>query len=181
MSVHIETPRLLIREMLEADAPAMLEMDSDPLVHKYLGEKPTTDLERIKEVIAFVRQQYVEQGIGRWSVTLKSDGSFIGWTGWKLMKEAVNGHVNHYDFGYRHLRKYWRQGYAYEAAKAVLDYGLNELGFDNAYAMTDVDNIASRALLEKLGFRLVEIFPYDGAPLWLKGKPTTWYQLPIER
>jgi len=177
MNIHIETPRLVIRELLPADDIAMFEMDSDPEVHQYLGNKPLTDIEEVRKVIAFVRQQYEDNGIGRWAVTLKDTGEFIGWTGYKLITEKVNGHVGHYDFGYRHMRKHWRKGYAYEAAKASLDYGIDELGFKDIYAMTEVGNAGSRRILEKLGFRFVEIFNYDGTPLWREGLPVTWYQL----
>ena len=177
MNIHIETPRLLIREMRPEDEGAMFAMDSEPEVHQYLGGKPYTDIQQSRDNIAFIRQQYADHGIGRWAVELKDSREFIGWTGFKRMVEKVNGHIGHLDFGYRHARKFWRRGYAYEAAKAALDYGMGTLGFRDIYAMTDVDNQGSRRILEKLGFRFVEIFPYDGAGLWLQGVPTTWYCL----
>lgn len=181
MNIRIETPRLIIRELRPEDATQMFAMDSDPEVHKYLGNKPLTDIEEVHKVIAFVRQQYTDNGIGRWAVILKDTGEFIGWTGYKRFTETVNNHVNHLDFGYRHARKFWGQGYAYEAAKAALDYGIDEMGFKDIYAMTDVDNKGSRRILEKLGFELKEIFPYDGAFLWVKDLPVTWYQLTERR
>lgn len=179
MSFRIETPRLLIRELRPSDEYGMFAMDSDPEVHRYLGNQPVSTIEQSRETIAFVRQQYVSDGIGRWAVELKETGEFIGWTGFKLMHEMVNGHVNHYDFGYRHLQRFWGQGYAYEAAQAALDYGIKVLGFKDIYGMTDVENKGSRRLLEKLGFRLVEIFAYDAPPTWRAhfGEPTTWYKL----
>jgi len=173
----LETPRLLIREIETSDESAMFEMDSDPEVHKYLGNKPYTSIEESRKNIAFIQQQYKENGIGRWAVELKDTGEFIGWTGFKLMRETVNGHTGHYDFGYRHVRKHWWQGYAYKAAKASLDYGIEVLGLSDIYAMTDIDNAGSRHILEKLGFKFVEIFPYDGTPFWRDGLPVTWYRL----
>jgi RimJ/RimL family protein N-acetyltransferase len=179
MKFCIETPRLLIRELLPEDDEGMFAMDSDPEVHRYLGGKTFTSIAQSREIIGFVRQQYQFNGIGRWAVVLKETGAFIGWTGFKLIQEPVNGHVNHYDFGYRHRREYWGQGYAFEAAAAALQYGLDTLQFRDVYAMTDPDNQGSRRILEKLGFRLVGIFPYDGTPLWREGQPTTWYQLQL--
>lgn len=177
MSIYIETPRLIIRELTADDDQAMFEMDSDAEVHRYLGGKPYTSIEQSRENIAYIQQQYRENGIGRWAVMLKETNEFIGWTGYKLMREKVNGHINHYDFGYRHMRKHWRKGYAYEAAKAALDYGIDVLGFKNIYAMTDVDNAGSRHILELLGFKFIEIFQYDGQPFWRIGQPVTWYKL----
>jgi RimJ/RimL family protein N-acetyltransferase len=175
----IETPRLIIREMVPEDDVAMFEMDQDPEVHRFLGNQPQNDIQQSRDLIAYVMQQYKDHGIGRWAVDLKETGECIGWTGFKHMTEKVHGHVDHLDFGYRHARKFWRQGYAYEAAKASLDYGIQTLGFRDIYAMTDVNNERSRHLLEKLGFRLVEIFAYDAEPKWraFYGEPTTWYAL----
>jgi ribosomal-protein-alanine N-acetyltransferase len=173
----IETPRLIIRELTMADEAGMFEMDNDPEVHKYLGNRPYTDIQQSRDNIAFVMQQYNDNGIGRWAVELKDTGEFIGWTGFKLMTEPVNGHVGHYDFGYRHMQKHWGKGYAREAAKASLDYGIEKLGFSNIYAMTDPENKGSRHILEKLGFTFVEIFDYDGPPFWRAGNPITWYKL----
>ena len=177
MSLQIETPRLIIREITAEDEQGMFEMDSDPEVHVYLGNRPYTDIAQSRENIEIIQQQYKENGIGRWAVMLKDTGEFIGWTGFKLITEEVNGHINHYDFGYRHMRKHWRKGYAYEAAKASLDYGIDILRLKDIYAMTDVENAGSRRILEKLGFRLVEIFPYDGSFVWIHGQPITWYKL----
>lgn len=176
-NILLETPRLLIREFLPSDEEAMFAMDRDPEVHRYLGNKPYTDVQQSCEDIAIIQQQYADHGIGRWAVVLKETSELIGWTGFKRMVEPVNSHINHLDFGYRHARKFWRQGYAYEAAKAALDYGMESLGFTDIYAMTDVDNAGSRHILEKLGFRLMEIFAYDGRGLWVENAPTTWYKL----
>ncbi len=183
MNVYLETPRLLIRELLPEDADGMFQMDADPEVHRYLGNRPHTDKEQSRENIRLVRQQYADHGIGRWAVVLKDGGEFIGWTGFKRMTEPVNGHVNHLDFGYRHARRFWGKGYAFEAAKAALDYGVEVLGFEDIYGMTEVNNTGSRRILEKLHFRLVELFAYDGPPAWraFHSKPTTWYRLDAAR
>jgi len=173
----IQTSRLIIREILPEDDEGMFAMDRDAEVHRYLGGNPNASIQQSRDNIAYIRRQYADYGIGRWAVTLKDSGAFVGWTGFKRMTEAVNGHTHHLDFGYRHARAFWCQGYGFEAAQAALNYGLDVLGFRAAFAMTDVENTASRRLLEKLGFRFVEIFPYDGAGLWLQGKPTTWYEL----
>jgi ribosomal-protein-alanine N-acetyltransferase len=178
MSLFIETPRLIIREVQAEDAEAMFAMDQDAEVHKYLGGKPYTDITQSHDNIAIIRQQYADNGIGRWAVELKESGEFIGWTGFKIMRDQpVNRHVDHYDFGYRHARKFWGQGYAFEAAQAALDYGVRELRIEDVYAMTDVNNAGSRCILEKLGFELKEIFPYDGPAFWVQGLPVTWYEL----
>ena len=81
MKTSIETERLLLRELLPTDDAGMFELDSNPEVHIYLGNKPVKSIEESREAIANIRQQYLENGIGRWAVILKETGEFIGWFG----------------------------------------------------------------------------------------------------
>ncbi len=173
----IETPRLIIREMLPEDEAGMFSMDSDPEVHRYLGNRPYQAPSESRDDISFIRQQYAAHGIGRWAMLLKEDGDFVGWTGFKRITEPVNGHINHLDFGYRLARRHWSKGLATEGGRAALDFGIDMLGFRDIYAMTDVENGASRHILESLGFRFIEVFGYDGTLFWREGLPVTWYRL----
>ncbi|MEI8280626.1 MAG: GNAT family N-acetyltransferase [Bacteroidota bacterium] len=178
MDIHIETERLYIRKLIAADDKGMFAMDSDPEVHKYIGGKPVESIERSREVIEIIRSQYQEFGIGRWAIIEKSSGDFVGWIGHKRMTETVNGHCNHIDFGYRLARRFWGQGYATEAGRASLQYGIDTLQLKDIYAMTDVDNAASRRILEKLGFTFMGLFEWNGPSTWRQeGESTTWYQL----
>jgi ribosomal-protein-alanine N-acetyltransferase len=169
MQIFIETERLIIRELLTSDDIAMFELDSDPEVHEFLGKSPVKTIEEVREVIAFIREQYIHNGIGRWAMVEKASGDFIGWTGLKLVRDTVNNHTNFYDLGYRLIKRYWGKGYATEAAIACRDYGFNMLLQDKLYAITDVNNLNSRKVLEKVGFKCLETFDYEGEPhFWLE-------------
>ncbi|MBS1774538.1 MAG: GNAT family N-acetyltransferase [Bacteroidetes bacterium] len=182
MHILIETPRLYIRELLPEDEKGMFEMDSDPEVHRYLGGKYSTSIDQERAYINNVRQQYIDNGIGRWAMIEKSTNEFVGWTGFKLLHGPINNHSNFHDFGYRLARRFWGQGYASEAAYASLHYGIANFGFKKIYAMTDVDNVVSRKLLEKLGFKFIEIFEYNTQPYWRNpNEPTTWYEYDVKR
>ena len=85
MSILIETDRLLLRELHADDAPSMFAMDSDPEVHRYLGNTLLVNLAQSQEHIAFIQQQYRENGIGRWAVLDREAGDFVGWSGLKLI------------------------------------------------------------------------------------------------
>ena len=177
MEIYIETERLYIRPLSLTDLDGMFEMDCDPVVHKFLGNKPYTSIEQSRETIEYVMSQYRDYGIGRWAVLEKRTDDFVGWTGHKYIGGPVNKHTNYYDYGYRLTRKHWGKGYATESGKASLHYGIEQLGFKDIYAMTDINNGASRHILEKLGFRYIEDFAYDARPNWREtGQMTTWYQ-----
>lgn len=165
MSIKIfaETERLILRELLPEDAAGIFELDADPEVQRYVGNKPLTHIDQAREVITFIRRQYDENGIGRWAMTDKVTGTFIGWTGLKLIKTPVNDHINYYDLGYRLLRKHWGAGYATESAIASLKYGFEEMNLPEIFAMADMDNHGSQHVLEKVGLKHTGDIMYDGS------------------
>lgn len=77
----------------------MFKMDSDREVHHYLGNNPFKTLSESKANIKFIRQQYIENGIGRWAVIEKESGNFIGWAGLKLITDSCNNRSGYYDLG----------------------------------------------------------------------------------
>ncbi|MDR3678958.1 MAG: GNAT family N-acetyltransferase [Flavipsychrobacter sp.] len=161
--IFMETERLLLRELVPEDAGGMFELDSDAEVHRYIGKNPVKNIERSREVIDIIREQYITNGIGRWAVIEKETGLFIGWSGLKLTTSLTNGHINYYDLGYRFIKKHWGKGYATETAVASVDYGFNHMGLTEIYGMADIGNIASQNVLQKAGLQYVKTFEFDGA------------------
>ena len=162
MKVFAETERTILREILPTDIDGLFELDSDPEVHRYLGNKPVADQNQIIDVINFIRQQYVDNGIGRWAIIDKKTKDFIGWTGLKFVTDLTNKHKNYYDLGYRLKKKYWGQGIATETAFASLDYAFNKLNANEVYAMADCQNDGSNKILKKVGLNFIERFDLDG-------------------
>ncbi|WP_234108676.1 GNAT family N-acetyltransferase [Chryseobacterium sp. R2A-55] len=161
----IETERLILRELVPEDSERMFLLDSSHEVMKYLGMKPLTKIEETAEIIQKIRQQYMDNGIGRWAVVDKTTDLLIGWSGLKILKEKTNGYQNVYELGYRFLPDFWGRGYATEAAAACLNYGFENLNLEVIYAYATTDNHASNNVLRKLGFTETETFvdPSDDA------------------
>lgn len=174
MKPIIETPRTIIREILPEDEQGMFVLDSNPEVHRYLGNHPIENIEQAQDIITFVRQQYVDNGIGRWAVIEKSTQQFMGWTGFKLMKTEMNKHINFFDIGYRFIQSYWGKGFAKETALACLNYGFETLQHTEVYGMADVQNIASNKVLSGIGLNLIETFEFEDTP-------HHWYHLTREQ
>jgi [ribosomal protein S5]-alanine N-acetyltransferase len=175
MKIFAETERLLLRELLPADEEAFFAMDSDPEVHRYLGNKPLKSIEEARTVIQFVREQYVAYGIGRWAAIEKATGNFIGWSGLKFVTELENNHRNYYDIGYRLDKRYWGKGYATESAKAALEYAFVHMNVKEIIGSAHVDHIKSRKALEKCGLTFIEKFEWRGIPCdWLKITKEEW-------
>lgn len=170
MKNPIETERLLLRELLLSDVEGMFELDSNPNVHIYLGNKPVTTIEESKAQIENIQQQYKDFGTGRWAVILKETNEFIGWSGIKFITNEINNHQNFYEIGYRFIEKHWNKGYATEAGKAFINYAFSEMKVDGIYAYADEGNQNSRKILEKLGLQFVNSFEYEG-------EIEVWYEL----
>ena len=169
MKIFVETERLLLRELLPSDEDGLFELDSDSEVHRYLGNNPIKQIEEARRAIEFIRQQYLENGIGRWAIIEKGTNSFVGWSGLKFVREKTNNHINYYDLGYRLIKRYWGKGYATESARASLDFGFEQLKLKDIYAMADVNNVASRKVLERVGLTFIETFDLDSIPHnWFK-------------
>lgn len=161
MKTSLETERLLLRELLPSDDQGMFALDSDPEVHKFLWSEPFTRIEQSREIIEYIRQQYADNGIGRWAAIEKSSGEFIGWTGLKLERN-VNGRDTFYDIGYRLRREFWGKGYATESTKAFIDFGFSKMKIKEINAYANETNLASRNALQKCGLKHTETFDHEG-------------------
>ncbi|AUP79051.1 GNAT family N-acetyltransferase [Flavivirga eckloniae] len=173
MQFNIETERLILRELRLSDLEGMYELDSDPEVHRYLGNKPIKTREESKKIIADIIHQYNERGIGRWALINKQTKEFMGWSGIKLNKEhPLNGFDEYYDVGYRIIKRFWGKGYATESGKAAVDYAFKVLKLPELYGITEMGNQASHNALLKIGLDYVEDFFYEKEKLQLR-----WYKI----
>ncbi|NMH29320.1 GNAT family N-acetyltransferase [Flavobacterium silvaticum] len=169
---NIETDRLFFRELQPDDDAGMFALDSNPNVHRFVGNRPQTEIQQSRDVIAYVRSQYETTGIGRYAAIEKATGEFIGWAGLKVERN-VNGRGKFWDIGYRLREEFWGKGYATEATIAFLAYGFHDFKAEKINAYTDSDNKASQRILEKCGLKHTETFEHEG-------KPWFWYEITKE-
>lgn len=164
MKEIIETDRLIIRPLEEGDVEGMYLLDSDIRVQEYLGKKTIKSKEEALDTIRFIRKQYEDFGIGRWAVIEKETNTFIGWTGFKYLKDGPGGVEEYLDIGYRFIYDAWGKGYATETAKACLMYADKHLTVLPIHASSEVGNAGSRHVLEKAGLKVVDTFLDEGVP-----------------
>lgn len=137
----------ILREQTLEDTEAFFRYYTDPDVGKYiLASKPATLLEASKEVQYCRNLFYSKQGI-YWTIAKKSDNQMIGAIGLYLNNMHHRGEIT-YDLS----PDYWRQGIMQKTIQAVVDYAFREMKLLRIEAVTRHDNIASTALLKKLGF-----------------------------
>ena len=155
MGFSIETERLMLREFLQTDATELHALNSDPEVLRYTGDKAFASVLEAKEFLARYND-YVLHGYGRWAVTLRQSGAFIGWCGLKYHEEGFT------DLGFRFLREHWYQGYATEAAQATLAYAFGTLRLTEVIGRAARANQRSVNVLEKLHMRFWKEAPCEG-------------------
>ena len=122
MHIIFETPRLILRQFTEDDAPLILELNSDPEIVKYVHEPTLQTEEQAKKIIIDIILPQYKNNLGRWVIHTKDNNEFIGWCGLKYRPE-----LDEIDLGYRLIQKAWGKGYATEAAQHTLDHGFKSL------------------------------------------------------
>ena len=143
-----ETARLTFRKYTLDDLPALVEQRSDPEVNKYLGGMARQNPEWLSDRLKFYIACYDSPGFGMCAAIWRETGEMIGSAGLQPLGET--GEV---EVGYSFIRRFWNRGLATEAARAWLEHGFTVYGLDRIVAVTDVDNAASRRVLEKLGMK----------------------------
>jgi RimJ/RimL family protein N-acetyltransferase len=96
-------------------------------------------------------------GFGLWAVELRETDEVIGVTGLGHLADGPEIEV-----GYRFLREHWGNGYATEAARASIEFGLDELGLEQLAAVTLPTNNASRRVMERCGMVFVGVMDVYG-------------------
>jgi RimJ/RimL family protein N-acetyltransferase len=155
------TERLGLRQFSVDDAEFMLRLLNEPSFLQNIGDKGVRTLADARQyILDGPITSYETLGFGAWLVETREAGVPLGLCG-LLKREALED----FDIGYAFLPEFWSQGYALEAAAAVLSYARDTLGLERVVAITSVDNQRSIHLLEKMGFefeRLVRLS--EGAP-----------------
>ena len=165
MHIIFQTPRLILSQFRESEAPLILQLNSDVQVLKYVHEPvlQTTD-EAIKIINEIIIPQYKKK-LGRWAIYSRENMEFIGWCGLKQIPDNEKPENYIIDLGYRLIRSAWGKGYATEAAQYTLYFGFNNLNIELITARSHIDNTASIKILEKLGMKFVKEETVDDCPL----------------
>ncbi len=155
----LETERLTLRPITLADAPLLLGVMNDPAFIEHVADRGLRTTEDGERYIAEkMLPSFAQHGFGMYVVELKETGRTIGTCG--LFKREEMEDV---DIGYAFLREYWGQGFAYEAAAALLAHGRDVLRLPKIIAMTGPNNASSIKLLEKLGLRFERMIKFGDA------------------
>ena len=162
----LETERLLLRPFTTDDAPFILTLLNEPSFLRFIGDKKVRTLEDARQyLLNGPIASYNAHGFGLLLVELKESQTPIGMCG-LLKREELPAP----DIGFAFIPDYWRQGFAFEAATAVMNDARERLKLNTILAIVSPDNDASIKLLERLGMSYertkadVKVFSITYAP-----------------
>ena len=139
--MYIETPRMIIRNFTPEDVADLHDIFGDDETMENC--EPAYDFEKTKEFLT----SFCIARKGAVAVVHKESEKMMGYILFNEFDEGV------YEMGWIYNRSFWRQGYAHESCKAVIDYAFRELNAHKVFAET-IDSVKSVNLMKKLGMQL---------------------------
>jgi RimJ/RimL family protein N-acetyltransferase len=146
--MRLETEGLILREWVADDVEGFAEMSADPQVMHWLGG--CLSRKEAEAYVARATASFSTLGMGRFAIERRADAAFVGACG--LMPGRADLPIAPYvDIGWRLAPAAWGNGYATEAAAAVLRDGFERLALAEIAAITMRTNVRSRAVMERIG------------------------------
>ena len=154
MNSFIETARCKLTTLQTDDQEHVVKLYTNKAVQQFLGG-PLPQAEALSKFPQLIQASLEAQC---WAIRLQADNTFIG-----LIYLGTHHNGLDTEISYQLLPAWWGQGYATETVQALIDYVLDTLGVPRVMAETQVANVASCQLLERLGFQLEQIVVRFGA------------------
>jgi ribosomal-protein-alanine N-acetyltransferase len=147
----LTTPRCRLCPLDAADDAALHALFTSPGIRRYLWDDEVIPLAQTRDVIERSRRMFAADRFGLWGVRATGVAGLAGFAGLWPFRDPPE-----IELLYGIAEPAWGQGYAAEAAAAVLAYSFDALGADSVRASTGVANRASMRVLDKLGFAFVD-------------------------
>ena len=172
MSITLETPRLILREMTEADVPAVHTWAGklENVTYMYFGGPNTLEQTQwfvsncINAAKAEPRTNF------DFLIQLKSTGQVIGSGGIYRKMDHHNRRFICAEIGWILHMDHWKQGYGSEFCAELLRFGFDELELNRIYANCDAENVGSVRVMERNGMRREAVFQQA-----ILGRDNTWH------
>jgi RimJ/RimL family protein N-acetyltransferase len=147
MPEEFETDRLLLRKPRWEDVHVIFEgWAQDPEVTRYLTWRPHERIEQTQEFVQSCIRAWEGERRFPYMITLKETGQVIGMIDPRIEGPKVG-------VGYVAARTHWGKGYMPETTRVIIAWAFQQPSIYRVYATTDVENIASRRVLEKVGMQ----------------------------
>jgi len=165
----IETERLLLRKPRLEDADDLLGFVGDAEVMRWIGGEPGNRDTAVESIDRWIRR-WDANGVGQFMVVL--DGHVIGRVGlqvwdtrtWKTATYESAGPHSVDELGWAIESRFWGNGYAVEAGRAVREWAYRERGIDRLISLIDPRNVRSIRVADKLGAAVEQLVQTGHGP-----------------
>lgn len=154
----LATARIWLRRWREDDRESFARMNADPEVMRYFPALLTRT--ESDALIDKFNRHFDAHGFGLWALEIPGVTSFAGFVGLKAV-DFDAPFCPAVEIGWRLQRAVWGQGYATEAAEAVLAHAFDDLHLDDIVSFTTRENMRSRAVMERIGMVRDEAGDFD--------------------
>ena len=161
--IVLETARLTLRHLEPSDLDALATIQADPEVMRFFPAGPRSRDLTERDLTRCVATQ-AEHGFSLWATIDNASGTFIGRCG--LLPQALGG-IQEVEIAYLIARSHWGRGLATEAARAIRDHGLHQLGHKRLVSIIHRDHVASQRVAEKNGLRRERLVQFMSHRCWL--------------
>ncbi|MFF8093219.1 GNAT family N-acetyltransferase [Streptomyces sp. NPDC016675] len=144
---ELRTERLVLRGWRASDMAPWAALNADPVVRAYFPGVLTR--EQSEASAARFQADLDRRGWGWWAVEVAATGEFVGFTGLDPVEDGMP--FTGVEAGWRLARPAWGNGYATEAARAVVGFAFEELELAEVLAVTAAGNLRSQAVMRRLG------------------------------
>ena len=169
----IQTKRLGFSHWENEDLNLAISLWGEPEVTRYICAKGVFSIEEIQIRLMTEIANYKNYHVQYYPVFTLGSGELVGCCGFRPFDVELGA----YEIGF-HLRKeFWHRGFGYEAGTAAIKYGFDALRMNKLLAGHHPENIASRALLAKLGFQYIGDNYYEPTGLYHPSYELTNYPL----
>lgn len=157
----IKTQRLVLRQWQKEDEEPFVCMNADPRVMEFFPDLKTRH--ESDAMIKRLSNHIARCGWGFWAVSLLETNQFIGFIGLEEVSFKTD-FTPAVEIGWRLSYDFWGRGYATEGALASLQYGFQVLKLDTIVSFTAVQNLRSRAVMERIGMHYKSEFEHPKLP-----------------
>lgn len=144
----IETERLRLRELVDADTTAVFDLFRHDEVTRYYDVETMADVAAAKALITSMRQRYRSRAGIRWALEDRASQTFVGTIGFNNINQSAHKGL----VGYELVPAAWGRGLATEAVRAVVRFGHEQIELNRIEAVVMLENRASVRVLQKSGF-----------------------------
>jgi RimJ/RimL family protein N-acetyltransferase len=147
----LTTDRLVLRQIGEADLDAHMQLLNTPAVMRWLGGVQPRSFIAARHQAA--RDGFAAEGFGFMIMEERASGEMVGHCGLRRVAHPLAPNRQDHEIGWLVREDRWRLGYAFEAMRAVVDWGFAVIGAPHIVALTCQPNVGSWRLMEKLGMQ----------------------------